>query len=144
MNDSTAGFIAQMIVLAFIVLWAVGVVDWAYDEIVRVVKAWWRNHQHGEAIEMDAEMEHAWYAAHAVERLRRRLAVSDQIADLPEHEQQRLQRLAEPLGFLDEDDPCRGCAGVGYLSGIPHRDGVRKVVCRLCCGTGREKPRLSA
>lgn len=50
------------------------------------------------------EIDQAREEAHAIERLRDRLTLAETIVSLPEHELQRLQRVAEPLGFLDSNE----------------------------------------
>ena len=45
-----------------------------------------------------------WLREQEVLRLKRVLAIAEEVVAAPEHERQRLYREAEALGFLDQDD----------------------------------------
>lgn len=41
-----------------------------------------------------------------------------------------------PLPYGIRLTKCLGCEGRGYLTGIPHRDGVQTIRCHMCHGGG--------
>lgn len=82
---------AFFLCLALDVLWQYGKALYCRTKLRRIIKSHQRR---------DAECDHEA----AVSRQRWLLKLADDIAALPESDQQRLQRLAEARGFLDPSD----------------------------------------
>lgn len=90
------GLFGQLLVGAIFLLISIGATATAYQE--------WRASYDRRQRERAARAERVRSEKErSVERQRRLLAIADVIADAPIHEQQRLQREAEALGFLDDE-----------------------------------------